>query len=152
MKKDNGSDAPSTEVREWRYVGRCSKLTAFLYVSLCSGNALLIAHTAMNANAPGKAELDPFQLEMQRRRLWACYMMTAYSSDPYLQRCTFQLVKDIRLPCREEDFNPGMASPESSTSSDCESASITGEIIRIVCLWQVYPWIIMRSPLPSVFP
>lgn len=103
------------------------------------GNALLIARVATTPNASNRASMTPFQAEMQRRRLWACYLMTAYSSEPHLQRYTFQLVKDIGLPCQDEDFNPEMASPTPPGSNERQSVSLAGELIKIICLWQVYP-------------
>ena len=137
MKKDSGGDAVSTE--DWPpYVDCGSKLTALIRHVLL-GNALLIARVAMSSNAFDKASMSPFQAEMQHRRLWACYMMTAYSPDPYLQKYTFPLVKGIGLPCRDEDFNPEMVSPAPPSNHECHNVSVAGELIKIICLWQVLP-------------
>lgn len=103
------------------------------------GNAILIAQVALSPNALRKGLRNPFQDEMQRRRLWACYLMTSYSSETYLQKWTFQLVKNLGLPCREEDFNPEMARPVALPSVESRDPSLAGELIKIICLWQVDP-------------
>lgn len=101
------------------------------------GNAILIAQVALSPNALRKGLRDPFQDEMQRRRLWACYLMTSYSSETYLQKWTFRLVKDLGLPCREEDFHSEMARPVAPPSMESQNHGLAGELIRIICLWQV---------------
>ncbi|KAJ4151464.1 hypothetical protein LMH87_012163 [Akanthomyces muscarius] len=114
--------------------------------SIYRGNALLIARVATTPNASNRASMTPFQAEMQRRRLWACYLMTAYSSEPHLQRYTFQLVKDIGLPCQDEDFNPEMASPTPPGSNERQSVSLAGELIKIICLWTKVCEVVQNKP------
>lgn len=124
-----------------RYVIKCSAMTDIgrIHTLTPIGNAILIAQVALSPNALKQGSKDPFQDEMQRRRLWACYLMASYSSDTYLQRWTFQLVKNLGLPCREEDFNPDMARREASPTAETQNSGLAGELIRIICLWQVDP-------------
>ncbi|KAJ3490811.1 hypothetical protein NLG97_g5712 [Lecanicillium saksenae] len=103
------------------------------------GNAILIAQVALSPNALEKGLRGPFQDEMQRRRLWACYLMTSYSSETYLQKWTFQLVKNLGLPCREEEFSPDMARTAAPIGIEGQNVGLAGELIRIICLWQVDP-------------
>lgn len=101
------------------------------------GNALVIAQVAMSPSALGKDSRDPFRDEMQRRRLWACYLMTSYSSETHLQKWAFQFVKGLGLPCREDEFYPGMASPVLPVSIERPNVGVVGHLIGIICLWQV---------------
>jgi hypothetical protein len=83
---------------------------------------------------------NPFEAEIRRRRLWACYLMQCQSAD---NLSFFELIADLAnlsLPWSEEEFEAGV----STCSPDCLSLgrsngtigrSLYAEVIKALTLW-----------------
>ncbi|KAK4889551.1 hypothetical protein LTR27_011629 [Elasticomyces elasticus] len=117
---------------------RAENIVSFSILGLfwyTQGNAVLCLQTGSveSSKAHVSTSLD---LEVQRRRFWACYLMQCTLGDPLVVFDSIIDVTKVALPWPEADFTAGVTQ-ESSTYLDGHLASgtIFGELARGLTLW-----------------
>ncbi|KAK3647094.1 hypothetical protein LTR56_008262 [Elasticomyces elasticus] len=103
--------------------------------SLYKGNAVLCLQTGSVESSKVYVS-NSLDLEVQRRRFWACYLMQCTLGDPLVVFDSIIDVTKVALPWPEAEFAAGITQ-ESSTYLDGRLASgtIFGELARGLTLW-----------------
>ena len=120
---------------------RCNHLIpALIYFRLLitdyrdKGNGAQTAHLlGLSIEQPGKVE--SLRAELSRRRFWACYLMEAHSSDTIFTRTPSEIVSNLTLPCRDEDYNAGCPRDRTCLGAFRSNGSAYGELVNAMTMW-----------------
>jgi hypothetical protein len=102
---------------------------------LVAGNALLCLYTGGFASFKVQVP-NLLELEVQRRRFWACYLMQCTLGENLVLFEPIADVAKVTLPWPEVDFTAGvMQGPNAYLESDWSSGGIYSELVKILTLW-----------------
>ena len=100
-----------------------------------AGNALLCLYTGSFGSCK-EHTLNELELEVQRRRFWACYLMQCTLCEPLVLFEPIADVTKVTLPWSEAEFIAGvMQGPNVCLESDWSSGGIYAELIKVLTLW-----------------
>jgi hypothetical protein len=100
-----------------------------------TGNGAQTAHLlGLSIERPGTH--GSLVAELSRRRFWACYLMEAHSSDGiFTAKTPSEIVSNLTLPCRDEDYNAGCPRDPTCLSVCRSNGSVYGELTNAMTLW-----------------
>ncbi|OBT83774.1 hypothetical protein VE02_07461 [Pseudogymnoascus sp. 03VT05] len=103
------------------------------------GNALQLANLlGFGIERPDKE--SALESEIQRRRLWACYLMNCHAPGSVSVPEVSETAQKLRLPWRDEDFEAGFcAEPGVSLDSGLSKEGIFCETVKAMTYWTTTP-------------
>lgn len=99
-----------------------------------TANGVLIARLLKRPD-PRQELPETLQLETQRRRLWACFLIKSFCSECQPEWDSFEVGRQPRLPCTEENYTGITGNSNLPTTNDFRNASEFGELVNIMTLW-----------------
>lgn len=107
-----------------------------MYINSGLGNAADAAHLlGLGVERPG-GTTDTWDLELRRRRFWACYLMHSEAPESLAEPEPGGNKLKLTLPWPEEDFDTGVSSCHSvCLESGQSNGAIYCELIKAVRLW-----------------
>lgn len=79
---------------------------------------------------------NSLESEVQRRRLWACYLMHCQNCERLVLFEPIADILNLPLPWPEEDFESGVSTcPQASLESLQSNGGTFSELIKVITLW-----------------
>ena len=102
-----------------------------------SGNAMQTAHVLNLVNRVGTTR-DSLDIELSRRRFWACYLINCHSTDSMFGISPSKSLAALPLPWTEEEFERGSSNSRPCTfGSGKTNGGIYSEMIKAMTHWSV---------------